>query len=165
LRRKPKDRNTNDVMEIQPDLIRDKKRSEQHFKVTVRIASFVGSKVVQGLVRHGQVSCLTIPWIASMIDEWVWYWQGKTEVLGKKNPFVPTCITKVPHGLSWNRTRTYATKCWRKAARAMAIYMCVRVCKPASVVYFKTLTVNLNACMSPNSRITQSCPVSYCRYQ
>jgi len=61
LRRKPKDRNTNDVMEIQPDLIRDKKRSEQHFKVTVRIASFVGSKVVQGLVRHGQVSCLTIP--------------------------------------------------------------------------------------------------------
>jgi len=61
LRRKPKNRNTNDVMEDQPVLICDKKKSEQHGKVTIRITSFVGSKIIQRLVRHAKVLYLMTP--------------------------------------------------------------------------------------------------------
>jgi len=130
LTREPKNGNRNDVMEEQPVLIRDKKRCEQHDKVAVRIASFVGSKVIQRLVRHGEVLYLKTPWIASMIDEWVGHWQGKTEVLGEKMLSCQPVHQMSPHGLSWNRTHNYAVKCWRKTARAIAIYECVRVCKP-----------------------------------
>lgn len=89
------------------------KRCEQHGKVTVRIASFVGSKVIQRLVKHGLL-CLTTPWIASMIDEWVGHWQGKTEVLGDKMLSCQPVHHMSPHELSWNRTHTYAVKCWQK---------------------------------------------------
>jgi hypothetical protein len=128
LRRKPKNRNTNDVMEDQPVLIRDKKKSEQHGKVTVRIASFVGSKIIQRLVRRAKVLHWTTPWIASMIDEWVWHWQRKTEVQGRKMLSCQPVYQMSSHGLSWNRTNTYAVKCWRKTARVMAIYECVWEC-------------------------------------
>jgi hypothetical protein len=59
-------------------LIRDKKDVSSMARSLSESASFVGSKIIQRLVRHGKVLYLTTPWMASMIDE---RWEGKTEVL------------------------------------------------------------------------------------
>ena len=84
--KKPKSRNTNHVMEEQPSWY-VAKRCEHSDKVTVKIVSFVESKIIQRLVSQEKVFYLTTPWIdyiASMIDGSLvqWYWQGMTKVLG-----------------------------------------------------------------------------------
>ena len=49
-----------------------------------------------------------------------WYWQGKTKVLGEEPVPVPHCPPQIPHGLTWDRTRTSAVGGWRLTAWAMA---------------------------------------------
>jgi hypothetical protein len=49
--------------------------------------------------------------LASMVDEWNmsmdhWYWQWKTQVLGKKPLPVPLCLPKIPYGLACYQTST-----------------------------------------------------------
>ena len=39
-----------------------------------------------------------------------WYCQGKTEVFGEKPVTVPLCAPRVPHGLTCDRTRSYAAR-------------------------------------------------------
>jgi hypothetical protein len=63
-----------------------------------------------------------------------WNWQGKTEVLGEKIVPVPLCLTQIPHGLNWDRTRASTVRGRRLTAWDMArsIYL-------VSFIRFKTL--------------------------
>jgi hypothetical protein len=67
------------------------------------------------------VSILRIPQMIRVWRETVeWYWQGKTEELGKKPVPVPLCPPQIPHGLTRTRTRASAVRGRRLTNWALA---------------------------------------------